>query len=109
MEILKIQEKMMAISDEKLKDLYSLATHVSMDAIEELSPALLNICLESEGQLKNELGQVIFHLQKNERLNTRLGLQKLLHGALIVNPEEVFKLLESAEEKELASKIKAMF
>jgi len=47
-------------------------------------------------------------LQKNERLNTRLGLQKLLHGALKVNAEEVFKLLESAEEKELSEKIKAM-
>jgi len=109
MELEKIQEKVMTLSDEKLKELYSLANHVSMDTIEEICPILLRICLTAENNvLKNELGQVIFHLQKNERLNTRLGLQKLLHGALKVNPEEVFKLLESAEERELSEKIKAI-
>ncbi|MFX1589815.1 MAG: hypothetical protein ACFFC1_16845, partial [Promethearchaeota archaeon] len=107
---LELQEKVKTISDEQLKELYSLASKVSLDAIEELCPALLNICLNAEGGvLKNELGRVIFHLQKLERLNTRIGLEKLLHGALMVNAEEVFKLLEEAEEKGLADKIKELF
>ncbi|MFX1407565.1 MAG: hypothetical protein ACFFC9_04740 [Promethearchaeota archaeon] len=110
MSILELQEKVKIISDEQLKELYSLASKVSLDAIEELCPALLNICLNAEGGvLKNELGRVIFHLQKLERLNTRIGLEKLLHGALMVNAEEVFKLLEEAEEKGLADNIKELF
>ena len=38
------------------------------------------------------------------------GLQKLLDAALIVNPEEIFKILESADEgaQELAKKIKSI-
>ncbi len=111
MSMLKLQEKVAQLSDEKLKDIYTLANHVSMDTIEEVCPALLNICLNSaEGALKNELGMVIFHLQKNERISTRIGLQKLLHGALKVNAEATFKLLESSdsEAKELSKKIKAV-
>ncbi|TFF88227.1 MAG: hypothetical protein EU550_01695 [Promethearchaeota archaeon] len=111
MEMLEIKQKMESLSDEKLTELYSLANEVSMDTIEELCPALLRICLEDDsGALKNQLGMVIFHLQKNERTNTRIGLEKLLHGALKVNPEEVFKLLESSEPdaKELSKRIKKL-
>jgi hypothetical protein len=37
-----------------------------------------------------------------------IGLQKLLDAALIVNPEEMFKILESTDEgaQELGKKIK---
>jgi uncharacterized protein YutE (UPF0331/DUF86 family) len=111
MEMLEIKQKIENLSDEKLTELYSLASEVSMDTIEELCPALLRICLEAEGNsLKNQLGMVIFHLQKNERLNTRIGLEKLLHGALKVDPKEVFKLLESSEPdaKELSKRIKQL-
>ena len=111
MSMLKLQEKIAQLSDEQLKDVYYLASHVSMDTIEELCPALLDICLNyAEGALKNDLGMVIFHLQKNDRISTRIGLQKLLHGALKVNAEETFKLLESAdsEAKELSKKIKSI-
>jgi hypothetical protein len=69
------------------------------------------LALESEkGKLKNQLGMVIFHLQKNERINTVIGLQKLLDAALRVAPEEMFKILESADEgaQELAKKIKSL-
>jgi hypothetical protein len=60
--------------------------------------------------VENQLGMVIFHLQKNERINTVIRLQKLLDAALIVNPEEMFKILESADEgaQELAKKIKSI-
>jgi hypothetical protein len=110
MEILKMQEKMISLSDEKVSELYSFASHVSLETIEELAPALLRVCLNSEGKLKNELGRVIFHLQKNERLNTRIGFEKLLHGALKVNSEEVFKLLKSSDKdgRHLASQIKVL-
>ena len=98
MEMLKIKEKVMALTDEQIKEIYLYATKVSMDTIEDLTPGLLKICLTAEkGELKNELGRVIFHLQKNERLYTRIGLEKLLDGALRVNAEKVFKLLESSE------------
>jgi len=57
-----------------------------------------------------QLGMVIFHLQKNERINTVIGLQKLLDAALIVNPVELFKILESSEAdaQELSRKIKSI-
>ena len=76
-----------------------------------MCPALLNIALESEkGALKNQLGNVIFHLQKNERIETVIGLQKLIAAALIVNPEALYKILEESDEdaQELAKKIKAV-
>ncbi len=97
------------ITDNQITKIYSLASRVSKDTINEICPALLRILLNSEkGPLKNELGRVIFHLQKTERLNTIIGLEKLLDASLIVAPEEMFKILESSDEnaKGLAQKIK---
>ena len=108
-EIAKTVEKEELISDQQRTQLYEFATSVSKETLEEICPALFRLALESEkGQLKNQLGQVIFHLQKNERLNTTIGLQKLLDAALIVNQDEMFKILESSDNtaKELANKIK---
>ena len=96
------------ITDEQRKQIYSLVSSVSIskDTLDEVCPGLLNVLLNSEkGPLKNELGRVIFHLQKNERLNTRIGLEKLIDATLIVAPDELFEILESSE-KELAKKIK---
>lgn len=110
MSMLKLQEKIAVLPDEKVREVYSAASKLSLDTIEELAPALLRICLASEGKLKNELGRVIFHLQKTERLNTRIGVEKLLHGALKVNAEETFKLLEDSEDdaKNLSQEIKKL-
>ncbi len=110
MEILELQEKILSLSDIQMKEVYSLSSHMSLDSIEELAPSLLNICLDSGGKLKDELGRVIFHLQKTERLNTRIGFEKLLHGSLRVNAEETFKLLESSEQdaKDLSSELKKL-
>ncbi len=91
--------------------MYEHAQHVSRETIKEVCPALLRVALESErGLLKNQLGSVIFHLQKNERINTVIGLQKLIDAALIVAPKELFKILESsdADAQELAKKIKGL-
>ena len=96
------------ITDEQRKQIYSLVSSVSIskDTLDEVCPGLLKVLLNSEkGPLKNELGRVIFHLQKNERLNTRIGLEKLIDATLIVAPDELFEILESSE-KELAKKIK---
>ncbi|MFX0042001.1 MAG: hypothetical protein ACFE8L_03725 [Candidatus Hodarchaeota archaeon] len=111
MEMLKIQEKVMALTDEQIKEIYSYTSKLSLDTIEDLAYDLLKICLTAEkGELKNELGRIIFHLQKTERLNTRIGLEKLLDGALRVNAEKVFKLLGSSEPdaQELLKEIKGI-
>jgi len=111
MEILELQEKMLSLSDDRLSSIYSYASRVTQESIDELSPSLLDICLEAEsGELKYELGRVIFHLQKTERLNTRIGFEKLLHGSLIVNIKDVFKLLESgaSDAKALVERIKSI-
>ena len=95
MEILKLQEKILSLTDEQINSIYSFSSRVTHESIDELVPILLDLCLEAESSvLKNELGRVIFHLQKTERLNTRLGFEKLLHGALRVDVKEVFKILE---------------
>lgn len=89
--------------------IYEFARSVSKETLEEVCPTLLNLALESEkGALKNQLGNVIFHLQKNECIETVIGLQKLIDAALIVNPEEMYKILEESDEdaQELAKKIK---
>ena len=112
MEILlkKVQE--VGVTDEQRKKIYEYASHATQDLIDEVCPALFRICLNSEkGPLKNELGKVIFHLQKNERLNTRIGLEKLIDGCLIVNPEEMLKVLDESgkDGKRLGEQIKSVF
>ena len=107
----KIEEKVVGITDMQRTQIYELARRVSKETLEEVCPALLRLALESEkGVLKNQLGNVIFHLQKNERIETVIGLQKLIDAALIVNPEEMFKILEESDEEaqELAKKIKGV-
>ena len=110
-QIPKLEEKVAQLTDVQRSEIYEYAKRVDKETLEEVCPALLRLALESEkGALKNQLGMVIFHLQKNERINTVIGLQKLLDAALIVNPEEMFKILESADEgaQELAKKIKSI-
>ena len=72
-----------------------------------MSPRLYSILLH-KGPLKNELGRVIFHLQKTETINSRIGLEKLLDASLMVNPEKTFEILGSCdnEAQELAKNIK---
>jgi len=111
MEILELQEKMLSLSDDRLSTIYSYASRVTQESIDELTPSLLDICLEAEsGILKNQLGQVIFHLQKTERLNTRIGFEKLLHGSLRVSVKEAFKVLESgtSDVRALVERIKSI-
>ncbi len=105
----KLEEKVEQLTEVQRAEIYELARRVNRETLEEVCPALLRLALDSEkGLLKNQLGNVIFHLQKNERINTVIGLQKLLDAALIVAPEEMFKILGSADEgaQELAKKIK---
>ncbi|MFX0081507.1 MAG: hypothetical protein ACFE94_07130 [Candidatus Hodarchaeota archaeon] len=107
----KIEEEAQAITDTQRSQIYEFAREVSKDTLEEVCPALLNIAIESErGLLKNQLGNVIFHLQKNERINTVIGLQKLIDAALIVNPEAMFKIFEESDTdaQALGKKIKAV-
>ena len=109
--IQKIVEKAVGITDLQRSQIYEFVRKVSKETLEEVCPALLNIALESErGALKNQLGNVIFHLQKNERIETIIGLQKLIDAALIVNPEAMYKILEESDEdaQQLAKKIKAV-
>jgi len=101
--------KKTGITNEQRTMIYTYATKVSKDTINEVCPALLRVLLNDEtGALKGSLGQVIFHLQKNERIDSLIGLQKMMEAALKVAPEEAFKILESSEEdaKELARRIK---
>ncbi len=110
-QISKIEEKVEQLTDTQRSEIYEYARRVSRETLEEVCPALLRLALDSEkGKLKNQLGMVIFHLQKNERINTVIGLQKLLDAALIVAPEELFKILESSEAdaQELSRKIKSI-
>ena len=105
----KIEQKVEFLTDDQRRLVYAHASKVSKDTVEELTEGLLPIVLNSEkGLLKNELGRVIFHLQKTETLNSRIGLEKLLEASLMVAPDETYKLLESADQdaKDLAKKIK---
>lgn len=101
--------KQEGITDEQRTQIYTFSIHISKETREEICPALYNTLLNTErGALKNELGRVIFHLFKNDRLNTVIGLEKLIDASLIVAPEEMFKILEESEAdaKDLAKKIR---
>ncbi|MBD3196431.1 MAG: hypothetical protein GF317_15335 [Candidatus Lokiarchaeota archaeon] len=99
------------LSDTQREQVYKFANEMRNKVLEEICPALFDVCLNSErGALKNELGRVIFHLQKNERLNTRIGLEKLIDGALRVDAEKVFRILDNSgnDTRELAKKIRSV-
>jgi len=105
------KEEQVGITDAQKKLIYAHVTKLSKETINEISPALLNIALDSEkGALKNELGRSIFHLQKLERLNSLIGAQKLIDACIIVNPDEMFKVLDSSDQdgKDLAKNIKSV-
>ncbi|MFX1311355.1 MAG: hypothetical protein ACFFHD_01915 [Promethearchaeota archaeon] len=109
--ISKVEEKGGELTDGQRTQIYEYARHINKETLEEVCPALLRVAVDSErGMLKNQLGMVIFHLQKNERINTLIGLQKLIDAVLKVAPEELFKILESSEAdaQELARKIKSI-
>ena len=109
MEIMKSKVEVLTLTDAQIEKVYELASHVNLTVIEDATPELLEVCLKAQGGiLKNELGRVIFHLQKTERLNTRIGFEKLLDGALRVNAKEVFKILSEAGAEDLVKEIKAL-
>lgn len=109
MEIMKSKVEILTLNDAQIEKVYELASHIDLAVIEDVAPELLEVCLNAQGGiLKNELGRVIFHLQKTERLNTRIGFEKLLDGALRVNAEDVFKILSEAGVKDLVKEIKAL-
>ena len=102
------KKKEFILADDQIEELYRYACRVHKKTIDDLCPALFEIILNSaNGRLKNELGRIIFHLQKNERLNTRIGLGKLINASLIIDPERLFTILKSSSEKakELANNI----
>ena len=112
MEILLQKVKEQGVNEEQRQKVYAYASRASQDMIDEVCPALYRVCLNSEkGALKNELGRVIFHLAKNDRLNTRIGLEKLLDACLIVKPAEMFKILATSgqDAKKLGEQIKSVF
>ena len=106
-----VEEKELGLSEVQRSKIYELARRVSHEMLDEVCPALLRTIIATDSKLlKNQLGMVIFHLQKRDRINTVIGLQKLLEAILKVAPEGLFKILESAdaEAQELAQKIKAL-
>ncbi|MFW9772609.1 MAG: hypothetical protein ACFFEO_10680 [Candidatus Thorarchaeota archaeon] len=109
MEVMKSKVEVLTLTDAQIEKVYELASNVNLTVIEDVAPDLLEVCLNAQGGiLKNELGRVIFHLQKTERLNTRIGFEKLLDGALRVNAKQVFKILTEAGAEELVKEIKAL-
>ncbi|KKL28921.1 hypothetical protein LCGC14_2370310 [marine sediment metagenome] len=106
-----VEEKEEGLSEVQRSGIYELARRVSHETLDEVCPALLRAIMATDSKvLKNQLGMVIFHLQKTERINTVIGLQKLLEASLKIAPEELFKILESADAdaRELAQKIKQL-
>ncbi len=106
---IKSKEQELTLTDDQRIKIYYWVSQLKKSTINEVSDEILNALLNSKhGVLKNELGRVIFHLQKNERLNSIIGMEKLVDGALIAARTELFRILESADKdaQYLAKKIK---
>lgn len=92
-QILKSQTKVVMTSQDLKSMVCEYMNLMKQEDIEEFCPAILNTLLSKEkGLLKNELGRIIFQLQKTEQLNSRFALEKLVEGALIAAPEDLFRL-----------------
>lgn len=106
---MKIIMEIIQITRPQLAKILSLTKMVSEDAIEKICPALYDMLLEkSNYKLKNMLGRYIFHLQQVDRLNTTIGLQKLLEGGLSILPDETLEVLRDTceEGQDLAEEIR---
>lgn len=97
------------ITRPQLAKILSLTKMVSEDALETICPKLYEMLLEkSNYRLKNMVGRYIFHLKQVDRLNTTIGLQKLIEGGLAVLPDETLEVLRSCSDEgaDLAEEIK---
>lgn len=97
------------LSDIQKTKIMSLVHYVSKKTCNDICPKILNMLLSSEkGKLKNNLGRTIFHLQRVERLNSMIGLERLIEGGLLVDTYGLIDVLENSEQdaKDLAIEMK---
>ena len=93
---------------QKIK-VFSLVRYISKKTCEQVCPKLLEMLLNSEkGKLKNNLGRSIFHLQRVERLNSTIGLERLVEAGFLVNTPKLLEILDNSEQdaKDLANEIR---
>lgn len=106
----KVESKIESVLTEIQKvKIFNLVRYVSKNTCERVCPEILDMLLNSEkGKLKSNLGKSIFHLQRVERLNSTIGLERLIEAGLLVDTVGLLKILESSEQdaKDLASEMR---
>lgn len=103
------QKVEITLSETEKSKIFSLVRYISKNSCDSVCPKILDLLLNSErGKLKTNLGRSIFHLQAVDRLNSTIGLERLIEAGLLVNTPGLMKILESDKQdaKDLAAEIK---
>ena len=108
--ISEITEQKIELTKDQMIRIHQETTLIPKYDLGILSEKLYDAIIENANhKLKNHmLGRTIFHLYNLERLNTHVGIEKLVFAAIIVDPEMLYKILEEVDEDtfEIATSIR---
>ena len=108
--ISEITENKIELTKDQMIRIHQEVTLIPKYDLGVLSEKLYDSIIENaDHKLKNHLlGRTIFHLYNLERLNTYVGIEKLVFAAIIVDPELLYKNLEEIDEDtfEIAASIR---
>ena len=99
--IAEISEEKVILTKEQMDDIYEQVMLIPKYDMQEVAEQLYEEIIEkAEGRLKNHvLGQTIFHLYKIGRHGTRVGLEKLIYAALIVEKNIITDVLKNVDDE----------
>ena len=99
--IAEISEEKIIITKNQMDDIYEQVMLIPKYDMSEVAEQLYDEIIEkAEGRLKNHvLGQTIFHLYKIGRHGTRIGLEKLIYAALIIDTNIILDVLKDVDEE----------
>jgi hypothetical protein len=99
--IAEISEEKIIITKLQMDEIYEQVMLIPKYDLLEVAEGLYDEIIEkAEGRLKNHvLGQTIFHLYKIGRHNTRIGLEKLIYAALIVDKNIIPDVLKNVDDE----------
>jgi hypothetical protein len=99
--ISEISEEKIVITKAQMDSIYEEVMLIPKYDMQEVAEGLYDEIIEkADGRLKNHvLGQTIFHLYKIGRHGTRIGLEKLIYAALIIDKNIITDVLKDIDDE----------
>ncbi len=108
--IMELSQSKVKLNDIEMQRIYDFIQLVPKYDLPELCEELYDMIIENANKvLKNHnLGRTIFHLYEIERLNTYIGLEKLVYGGIVVDSEKMIDIFgkHDIETKKVGAELK---